>query len=509
MSIDSWAALQPHDEHNRKLAENVHPTDWINPKPKGRYNLVVIGAGTAGLVAAAGAAGLGAKVALIERHLMGGDCLNVGCVPSKAIIAAARTAAAARNAAAFGIHTGPVDVDFAKVMQRMRSLRADISPHDSAARFRDLGVDVFLGDAAFITNGQIRVKDQVLTYKKAVIATGARAAKPSIPGIDDVSPLTNETLFSLTTLPRRMTVIGGGPIGCEMAQAFARLGSSVTQIEKADRILSREDADAALVVREAMRRDGVQWIHNARVVRFERRGNDKTTIYQIDGVESEVRADEILLSIGRTPNVDDMGLETVGVEYDRRTGVSVNDRLQTTNPSIYAAGDVASKYKFTHAADFMARLVIGNSLFLGRGKFSGLMIPWSTYTSPELARVGMTAETGGGGRHRDRHLHATVLRGRPQHPRGSDRGFCQSPCCQRVRPNLGRNHRWRNGRGLDWRNDAGDDSRHRTETDRLDHPPLPHPSRRDSQARRSVQQDTTDAQSGFGHETLVGVDALS
>ncbi len=385
--------LQPYDEHNQKLAENVHPPDWQNPTPDGRYNLVVIGAGTAGLVAAAGAAGLGAKVALIERELMGGDCLNVGCVPSKALLSAARAVSTSRDSTEFGVSVdGNVNVDFPAIMERMRRLRSDISPHDSARRFTDLGIDVFIGSGKFVSNSEIEVDGQKLKFKKAVIATGARAAKLPIPGIDDVRPLTNETLFSLTELPRRLTVIGGGPIGSEMAQAFTRFGTEVIQIEKADHILAREDRDAALVVQKAMEKDGVNFVLNATTVRFEQRGDEKITVYEKNGQEHEVASDQILIGIGRAPNVNGMGLETAGVEFDERKGVTVNDRLQTTNANIFAAGDVASKYKFTHAADFMARAVIQNALFFGRAKASSLVVPWSTYTSPELAHVGLTAE---------------------------------------------------------------------------------------------------------------------
>ncbi len=234
--------LTPWDSHNQRLVSNVRPSDWANPTPAPRYNLVVIGAGTAGLVTAVGAAGLGAKVALIEKHLMGGDCLNVGCVPSKAIIRAARAAAAVRDAGEFGIYPPPlapsdgervaegrvrgisVDVNFGKVMERMRRLRADISPHDSARRFTELGVDVFLGAGRFTGPDTIEVAGQTLRFAKAVIATGARAAAPPIPGLKDIPYLTNETLFSITELPRRFGIIGAGPIGCEMAQSFARLG---------------------------------------------------------------------------------------------------------------------------------------------------------------------------------------------------------------------------------------------------------------------------------------------
>lgn len=383
--------LQPFDEHNQKLADNVHPATWTNPTPSGRYNLVVIGAGTAGLVTAAGAAGLGAKVALIERNLMGGDCLNVGCVPSKAIISAARAAAVARGSDDLGVSVEGMTIDFPKVMERMRSLRAGISRHDSATRFQELGVDVFIGDGKFTSSGTIEVEGQTLPFKRVVIATGARAAKLPIPGLEDINALTNETLFSLTELPRRLTVIGGGPIGSEMAQSFCRFGSEVTQIEKAEHILAREDSDAAKIVQKSLQRDGVNIITLATVKRFAMRGEEKITIYERDGVEHEVASDEVLIGIGRTPNVEGMGLENVGVRFDKRSGIEVNDKMQTANPMIYAAGDVASKFKFTHAADFLARLVIGNTLFKGRSKASSLVIPWATYTSPELAHVGMLA----------------------------------------------------------------------------------------------------------------------
>lgn len=389
LSIAESPELQPYDQHNQELASNVHPSKWINPTPSGRYNLVVIGAGTAGLVTAAGAAGLGAKVALIERNLMGGDCLNVGCVPSKAIISAARVAAVARQSDQFGVSTEGLTVDFGKVMERMRSLRAGISHHDSAKRFQELGVDVFIGSGKFTSSNSVEVDGQTLPFKRAVIATGARAAKLPIPGLEDIQALTNETLFSLTELPPRLTVIGGGPIGSEMAQSFARFGSVVTQIEKAEHILAREDADAAKIVQASLQNDGVNIVTHANVIRFEMRSGEKVTVYEKDGIEHEVVSDEVLIGIGRSPNVDGMGLEDVGVRFDQRTGIEVNDKMQTTNPMIYAAGDVASKFKFTHAADFLARLVIGNTLFKGRSKASSLVIPWATYTSPELAHVGM------------------------------------------------------------------------------------------------------------------------
>ena len=274
--MDHLAALEPLDEHNRKLQSYVHPIDWENPTPSGRYNLVVIGGGPAGLVAAAGAAGLGAKVALIERGLLGGDCLNVGCVPSKGVISSANVAAAVRDASEFGVNVdGGFSVDFSAAMYRMRKLRAGMSHHDSARRFTELGIDVFIGHGEFNGKSQIHVEGQTLDFKKAVIATGARASRLPIPGIDDVVPLTNETVFSLTALPSRLTVIGGGPIGVELAQSFARFGAKVTLVEKSDHILSREESEAAAVVRASMQKDGVEFVFNSDVVSMRRDGDEK------------------------------------------------------------------------------------------------------------------------------------------------------------------------------------------------------------------------------------------
>jgi pyruvate/2-oxoglutarate dehydrogenase complex dihydrolipoamide dehydrogenase (E3) component len=383
--------LKPSDEYNRTLQSNVHPIDWVNPVPQGRYNLVVIGAGTAGLVTAAGAAGLGAKVAIIERGLMGGDCLNVGCVPSKAIIAAARQAAAVRDATNFGIRSSPPNVDFADVMQRMRRLRASISPHDSARRFTDLGIDVFFGQGTFTSGNSVAVAGQALQFKKAVIASGARPAEPPIDGLKEAGYLNNETLFSLTELPKRLVVIGGGPIGCEMAQSFARLGAEVTLIEQASHILSGEEEDAARIVQHAMQKDGVRIVLSAKVIRVEKAGNDRVVVVLTDDGELRIGGDQILVSIGRVPNLEGLGLESVGVAFHPKHGIEVDDRLRTSNHHIFAAGDVCSQYKFTHAADFMARIVIQNSLFMGRAKASRLIIPWCTYTSPEVAHVGISA----------------------------------------------------------------------------------------------------------------------
>ena len=383
--------ILPPDPFNETLVANVHPQDWVNPEPVGRYNLVVIGAGTAGLIAAAGAAGLGAKVALIERHLMGGDCLNVGCVPSKGMIRASRAIFDARAGGEFGVrHGGGIGFDFAAAMERMRRLRADISHHDSARRFRDqLGVDVFIGQGSFSGPDCVEVEGKKLFFKRAAVCTGARAGVPPIPGITEAGYLTNETVFSLTKLPPRLAVIGGGPIGCELAQAFARFGSKVTIIEYLGHLLSREDADAAEIVQQAMVRDRVELCLQSKILHVVRKGNDKVITVEQDGTTRELRVDEILVGIGRAPNVEGLNLEAAGVAYDSKQGVKVNELLQTANPHIYAAGDICFPYKFTHTADALARILITNALFMGRQKSSTLTIPWCTFTDPEVAHVGM------------------------------------------------------------------------------------------------------------------------
>ncbi len=391
MPLEPQPLVLPLDEHDKTLVKNVHPPVWTNPEPASRYNLVVIGAGTAGLVTAAGAAGLGAKVALIERNLMGGDCLNVGCVPSKGIIRAARAAYDVRTSSEFGVKgVKDATVDFGKAMERMRRIRAGISFHDSAERYsRELGVDVFLGHGRFTGRDSIDVDEKRLRFKKAAICTGARAAAPPIPGIAETGYLTNENVFWLTELPKRLAVIGGGPIGCELAQTFARMGSQVTLLQRSGRLLPREDADAAEFVHRSLARDGVELRPRSRILRVSKKGADKAIAVEEDGRTVELSVDEILVGVGRAPNVEGLDLEKAGVAYDPREGVTVNDKLRTTNPSVYAAGDICSSYKFTHTADAMARIVIANALFMARQKASALVIPWCTYTDPEVAHVGM------------------------------------------------------------------------------------------------------------------------
>ena len=386
--------ISPMDVHNETLVSYLHPSDWVNPQPLSRYNLVVIGAGPAGLIVAAGAAGLGAKVALIEKNLMGGDCLNVGCVPSKCLIRSSRVVADINKAKDFGIHIpAQIEVDFAAVMERMRRLRTKLSPIDSVQRYQQkLGVDVFLGSGHFSSHNTIEVAGQTLHFKKAVIATGARALKPQIPGLEATGYLTNETIFNLTKQPKSLAVIGGGPIGCELAQTFQRLGTKVILLHKNAHILDREDADAAAIIQQAFIGEGIELILQCNIQKVELTSAGKVIYYQINGQETSLVVDEILVSAGRAPNVETLNLEAVGVNYDTKKGVFVNDNLQTTNPHIYAAGDVCMNWKFTHAADFAARIVIQNTLFLGNKKLSSLTMPWSTYTDPEIAHVGISEQ---------------------------------------------------------------------------------------------------------------------
>ena len=386
--------IDPMDVHNQALVGHVHPPDWKNPTPQGRYNLVVLGAGTAGLVSAAIAAGLGARVALVERHLMGGDCLNVGCVPSKAIIRSSRLMEEIRGAGQYGVRVPPgATADFGAVMERMRRLRSQISPNDSVRRYAELGVDVYLGEARFTARDAVEVGGEMLRFKKAMIATGARAVHPRIEGLAEAGYLTNETVFSLFELPRQLVVVGGGPIGCELAQAFRRLGSEVTLVEAASQFLGREDPDAAAVLAEVFAREGVRVLLGAKVVRVTRENGHKRVHVERDGTTESLPADEILVGVGRAPNVESLHLDAAHVKYDPRQGVTVDDRLCTSNPRIFAAGDICSPYKFTHTADFAARIAVQNALFpfLPKKRFSKLVVPWCTYTDPEIAHTGAYA----------------------------------------------------------------------------------------------------------------------
>jgi len=396
-SADSTAAAQsvpllsPDDDHNRRLQQHVHPAGWVQPQPPAVYDLVVIGGGTAGLVSAAGAAGLGARVALIERSLLGGDCLNFGCVPSKSLLSAARRMAAIRDAAELGVRDAVGTIDFAAVMERLRRLRADLSPHDSAERFRSLGVDVWFGQAEFLGDRAVLVNGQRLNFRRAIIATGSEPVIPSVPGLDTAGFLTNRTLYSLTELPRRLLVIGGGPVGVEMSQAFARFGSHVTLVQRASRLLPREAPDAAdLLLRQLQDRDGVRVLLNAAPIAVAVENGTRKVCVQSGDQMITAECDQILAAAGRRPQLQQLQLAKAGIQVDTDGLLLLNDRLQTSNPAVYAAGDAGGDHQLTHAADFLARTALQNSLFAGRAKASRLVIPRCTYCSPEIASVGLS-----------------------------------------------------------------------------------------------------------------------
>lgn len=385
--------LDPGSLDDECLVNNCHPRDYQNPPGLAsgqRYNLVVLGAGAAGLVSAGGCGLLGGRAALVERGLLGGDCLNTGCVPSKGLIRAARAVHDARMAGHFGlnIEAGASRVDFAAAMDRMRRLRARISFNDSVDRFREkYGVDVYLGEARFTAPDRVEVAGRVLRFTRAVIATGGRPAIPTIPGLDGTEFHTSETIFNLRSLPAEMTVIGGGPIACELAQAFQRFGSRVTILNAGLRLLPREDVNVSHLIESRLLAEGVSLRQGVNIQRVERPG---TVIYLDDQRhEQRVSGGCILVAVGRLPNVEELGLAAAGVDLGA-DGIRVDDRLRTSNPRIYAAGDVCSSIRFTHAADAMARVVIRNALLLGRERVSRLVIPRVTYTDPEVAHVGLT-----------------------------------------------------------------------------------------------------------------------
>lgn len=360
---------QGHDEVWREL---VFPRDYRNPTPRSRYHLVVIGAGPAGLVIAIAAAGLGARVALVERHAMGGDCLNVGCVPSKALLEFTRRNPGCGADEAF---------------TWLRQVRAEVAHHDSVERYRRKGVDVFLGSARFLDRESVAVDDHRLRARRFAIATGARAAMPPIQGLASCNPLTNETIFDLKKVPGQLAILGAGPIGCEMSQVMARLGVEVHLFELADRVLPTELATAGAVLGRALQSDGVT-LHLGSLVSDISVDDGKPTVHT-DGIR--VGAERVLIAAGRRANVEGLQLREAGVEV--RDGLIVVDKkLRTTNPQIFAAGDVCSRLQFTHHADAHARIVVQNALFAPTATTSFLVVPRCTYTEPEVAHVGSTRE---------------------------------------------------------------------------------------------------------------------
>jgi pyruvate/2-oxoglutarate dehydrogenase complex dihydrolipoamide dehydrogenase (E3) component len=384
-------ALEDADESLDRL---VCPHGWQNPQPRGIYDLVVIGGGTAGLVSAVGAAGLGARVALVEQKRLGGDCLNTGCVPSKAILRAARAVGEIRRAADLGVHTGRCDVDFGAVMRRMRQRRAELAVNDSAERLTRLGIDLFFGAGSFISPRELALGPTSLRFRRAVIATGSRPAIPPIEGLADTPYLTNETVFGLTERPGRLLAIGAGPIGCELSQALARLGTQVVLFDQSPRVLPNDDPDGSVVVQRALIKDGIQLKLTTEIRRVSRRGEAVVVCFRRspDHPDEEIEGDGLLVATGRTPDVSGLDIERAGIQAGPQ-GVVVDDRLRTGNRRVYAAGDVCSRFQFTHAADAMARIAIQNALLFGRRKASALTIPWCTYTDPQVAHVGLTLDS--------------------------------------------------------------------------------------------------------------------
>ncbi len=349
----------------------------------------MLGAGTAGLVAAAGTAGLGGRVALIERSKMGGDCLNFGCVPSKALISSARLAQQIREAQNWGLREGEPQFDFRQIMERMRARRAQIAPNDSQERFESLGVDVFRGEGHFISPYEIEVGGRKLRAHSFLIATGSRATIPKTEGLETVPYFTNETIFDqLNDKPRSMIVLGGGPIGCELGQAFARLGVKVTIVQRPSQLLPPEDGDVAEFMQRQFAAEGIDVRLNV-TARHIARAGELTTIEFNNG--DKVSGEALLVAAGRTPNLRALNLDGAGIKYDEH-GVKVNEYLQTSQPHIYAAGDITNRLKFSHTADFTARIVVRNVLMplqLLRQKVNWSIVPWCTFTDPEVAHVGL------------------------------------------------------------------------------------------------------------------------
>jgi len=383
----SVPALSPEDAER---LGNVSPADWRSPKPLPVYHLLVIGAGPAGLVAARAAAALGAHVALIERHQLGGDCLNDGAIPSKSLIRTGRLLADMRNAANFGVvPPAQVGVDFRAAMLRMRRITARISRTDSAMNLAREGIHLFFGTARFTGADTVDVDGVTMRFKKALIATGSRSMLPDIPGLAEAGFLTNETVFDLQAQPKSLMVIGGGPLGCELAQVFARFGSRTLISHSEPLFLPQEERDAAQMVSDALARDGVEIHLNSTVTKVRMEDGQKVVELVNEGNTATTRVDEILTGIGRVPAVQGLNLEAAGVAYDAEAGVHVDDFLRTSNPRIFAAGDVCLAHRFTNTAQASARIVVRNALFLGRQRMSALTIPWCTYTDPEVAHVGM------------------------------------------------------------------------------------------------------------------------
>ena len=381
--------LPPIDEHNRKLRDNVHPSDWPTKPSDQVYDMISIGAGTAGLVSSGGASMLGARAALIERHNMGGDCLVTGCVPSKTLIKSAHVAHQARHASEFGINVSDVQVDFPAVMERLRRVRADMAHHDGAERLKGMGVDVLFGTAKFTGPNTIDLDGQEVKFRRAMICTGGRPFVPDIPGLRD-NCMISDTFFEQTELPKRLLVLGGGPIGCELAQSMQRLGSQVTMLVRGGHLMSKDDPEAGKIVEEVFAEEKLDVRFKTNLLNVERTDAGLVCTIEAGGEEQTQTFDKILVAAGRQPNVEGLGLEEAGVEFTRR-GITVNRLHQTSNKRIYAAGDVCSPFQFTHAAYAQAEFATLNALmpYPYRLNAKDRVMSWVTYTDPEVAHAGI------------------------------------------------------------------------------------------------------------------------
>ncbi len=370
---------------------------WIKP-PRFDTNIVVIGAGSGGLVTAYIAAAVKAKVTLIEKHKMGGDCLNTGCVPSKALIRSARLLAQMRRCADFGIKKADVEVDFAEVMNRVQAIIKAVAPHDSVQRYTDLGVEVIEGEAKIISPWEVQVntagESRIITTRAIVIAAGSRPLVPPITGINDLAYLTSDTVWELRELPKRLIVLGGGPIGCELAQSFARLGSQVTQVEMLPRLLIREDADVSAAVMAKFSQEGINVLLGHTAKEFINENGEKILLVEHDGNQQRIAFDQVLLAIGRVAAIQGYGLDSLGIEISNSRTIEINEFQQTNYPNIFACGDVSGPFQFTHTAAHQAWYAAVNALFGGWIKFRTdySAIPWATFTDPEVARVGLNEQ---------------------------------------------------------------------------------------------------------------------